>query len=210
MSRTCAPTGFTSYRLVDRELNTDVPTVPFRQSFPVTVVLGRRELRRRFWSLPSWRLAGVLVGHGLSAAGPRGEPVLGVDADDPDAERLFRWSGLEVTLYRDAAERYWQGLIGTDPKIHVRCRERTDESEARCEPVAVTIDYDEALAWGDMDETVLSCPLPAELYRAMERFVVQHYRPTTFVKRKRKRWHQAPGRVDRDAASIALDDPERR
>jgi len=49
-------------------------------------------------------------------------------------------------------------------------------------------DYDEATAYLETDQPVLSTAITPELYRHMEGFVLQQYRPKPFNKRKRKNW----------------------
>ncbi len=162
------------------------PDSPIRLRLPVTVVLERRTVARGRWSVPSWHLSGVVVGETFGGAGADGTEVH-EGADTPQ----HAWTGRTVTLYRDACERYWHALIGDRPLVYAVCRER--EAAPGIEPFVVTIDYDEALAFAETDELVLSTDITPTLYRYMERFVLDHYRPERFVKRKRKRW------VDGDA-----------
>ena len=165
-------------------------TSRIRMHLPVTVVLERREIIKRFWSAPSWYLSGVLVGESLTAredAEPLRETAQG---------REFAWSGHRVTLYKDACERYWHALIGERPLVYVVCRERAvgdDERGPGIEPTVVTIDYDQAIAFAETDELVLSADITPELYRYMEAFVLEHYRPEPFEKRRRKRWVDGEG-----------------
>ena len=166
-----------------------------RLSIPVTVVLERRMISRSFWSLPSWYLNTVAVGESLIAgrdqAAGKGAVVQAGSTDNGD---LFAWCGFEVTLYKDACERYWHALIGDKPLVYVVCRddsEQIQESDACARgmtPRLVTIDYDAASAAAETDSPVVSAPIPGELYRIMERFVLTHYRPQEFKKRKRRNW----------------------
>lgn len=157
-----------------------------RLHLPVTVVIEKRQIVRKFWSAPSWYLSGVLVGDGLT-------PMADGTVVRMSAEREERlWSGFTVTLYKDACERYWHALIGEKPLVYVVCREvgvgDDPDVEAGIKPIVVTIDYDEATAFAETDELVLSTEIPGELYHHMESFVLQHYRPKPFEKRKRKKW----------------------
>ena len=154
-----------------------------RQHIPVTVLLEKRIVTRSFWSMPSWYLHDVAVGHNLIASRANSEGAA-LPAGNTDNGELYAWSNFEVTLYKDACERYWHALIGDKPLVYVVCREE-DMS-----PVAVTVDYDEASACAETDEPVLSAPIPAELYRSMERFVLDHYQPKEFKKRKRRNWSE--------------------
>ncbi|MBX2885387.1 MAG: DUF3305 domain-containing protein [Granulosicoccus sp.] len=159
---------------------------PTRLKVPVGVVLEKRLVSRSFWSLPSWYLHTVAVGHHLAANqtsdAPEGKP-----AGTTSEGELFAWSNFHVTFYKDACERYWHALIGDRPLVYVICDEET------MHPVIVTVDYDEANAHAETDIPVLSTEIPAELYRLMERFVLDHYRPKEFKKRKRRQWTESDG-----------------
>ena len=175
----------------------DMADSAIRLSIPVTIILERRIISRSFWSLPSWYLNTVAVGESLIARQDqaRGKGAV-VQAGSTDKGDLFAWSGYEVTLYKDACERYWHALIGDKPLIYVVCRddsEQIQEKDSRAcgmTPLSVTIDYDAASAAAETDSPVLSASIPGELYRVMERFVLTHYRPQEFKKRKRRDWSE--------------------
>ncbi|MDB4224284.1 DUF3305 domain-containing protein [Granulosicoccus sp.] len=162
-----------------------------RLSLPVTVLLERRTIARSFWSLPSWYLHTVAVGEAVSAGESLHAPA--TPAGSTEKGDLFAWSGFQVTLYKDACERYWHALIGDKPSVYVVCRDDADDDEVSAtgvsiSPVVVTIDYDEASSCAETDYLVLSSAIPPELYRYMESFVLQHYKPEKFEKRKRRNW----------------------
>ena len=160
---------------------------------PVTVILERRMISRSFWSMPSWYLHTVGVGNDL-VAGQQPRSASGEPAGTSDKGDLFVWSGLTVTLFKDECERYWHALIGEKPLVYLLCRDETDSSDGADDsplsmrPILATLDYDAASAAAETDTPVLSAPIPGELYRAMERFVLTHYRPQKFQKRKRRNW----------------------
>ncbi len=168
--------------------------VPSRLHLPVTVLLERRTITRSFWTLPSWYLHTVAVGQNVAASDTPRSAVFSGNTEKGD---LFAWSEFHVTLYKDACERYWHALIGTKPLVYVVCRELDGtpsdagdpETNSVCiQPEIVTIDYDEAVAASETDSLVLSGPIPPELYRYMEGFVLQHYKPKPLKKRKRRNW----------------------
>ncbi len=168
-------------------------TAPNRVQLPATVLLERRMVKRSFWSVPSWYLSSVAVGNDLQAEFRPGE--LAYQSDEGD---VFAWSGLTITLYRDACERYWHALIGDKPQVYVMCREidadeDEDASSDLIEPIHVTIDYDDASAYAETDQLVLTTSIPPELYRYMEEFVLTHYQPKEFKKRKRRKWSEEGG-----------------
>lgn len=167
-------------------LTPEVNALTNRLKLPVVVLLERRMIQRDRWQFPSWGLSGVLVGNALSHEST-GDASHGQQVRVTDSVEEFSWSGFFVTLYKDACERYWHALIGDEPKVYVVCEEDEDDQN-RISPILVTVDYDEAIAFVETDQTVLSAEITPELYRYMEAFVLQHYKPKAFEKRKRKKW----------------------
>ncbi len=162
-----------------------LPQHGIKLSLPVTVLLERRMISRGRWELPSWYLHGVAVGDTVSHQSTAGSHV-----GDTEKGSVYSFGGYKVTLYKDACERYWHALIGDKPLVYVVCDEDvdSDEHDLSIEPKLVTIDYDEAVSHAETDAMVLTTNIPPELYRYMEGFVLQHYKPKPFEKRKRKRW----------------------
>ena len=160
-----------------------------RLSLPVNIVLRQRTIQRGRWSVPVWELDAVALG--TQARVPAGEGEL---IHQTDTDKSYIWSGWNITLYKDACERYWHALIGDKPLVYVVCRDPLDDNATlSTEPLLVTCDYDEATAYLETDDTVLSMPIPADIYRHMEAFVLQHYQPKPFKKRKRKKWLDEEG-----------------
>ncbi len=146
-------------------------------------------IKRSGWQAPSWYLNGVVVGDSVTHNAADASRIGSTDKGE-----LFSWCGFNITLYKDACERYWHALIGDKPKIYVVCRDDVDEAESDLgiAPMLVTCDYDEAISYVETDELVLSAEIPAELYHYMEAFVLEHYKPKPFEKRKRKKWADKP------------------
>jgi len=165
----------------------EIPKLATRLHFPATVLLEKRLVKRRFWQSHAWYLHTVAIGDGMVEGNHVGELAYKASGGD-----VFRWSGFQVTLYKDACERYWHALISEEPKIYVVCRDADDDDDVGhghdVAPLCATVDYDEALAFAETDDLVLSAGIPPELYRYMEDFVLAHYRPVPFKKRKRKNW----------------------
>jgi len=165
------------------------PVSSTRLNLPVTVLLEKRLIKAQRWQVPSWYLQGVAVGESVVH---RSEP--GQKVGQTEQGEIFSFGGYSVTLYKDACERYWHALIGDKPLVYVVCNEDVEsfEHDLPVEPKLVTIDYDEAISHAETDGLVLSTTIPAELYRYMEAFVLQHYQPKPFEKRKRKKWVDHP------------------
>jgi hypothetical protein len=52
----------------------------------------------------------------------------------------------------------------------------------------VTLSYDEAAAYTEVEEEVFAVPMPPEVYRWVENYVLEHYVPEKRRKRKRVDW----------------------
>lgn len=149
------------------------------EEFPVTVIMEQGVIARAAWSLPHWKLIGVVAAHAeASPSEPR------TIQSEGDARRLM-WSGLRLRLYPDEADSYWHNLLGRQPSLFVIC---AADGANRLRPTLVTANYDEAGAHMETDGKVFSAPMPAEIYRWLEGFVITHYRPQATKQRKRKGW----------------------
>ena len=148
--------------------------------FPVSVLMERRKVTGNRWIDDCWKAIGVTVGAARVDSGEN--PVRVVESDE---SAQFLWTGLEVKLFRDEAESYYHNLMVGTPGCYVVTRTREDGSP---EPFLVTLSFDEGQAYSEGDETVYNVPLPPELYRATEAFVLAHYVPEKKKKRKLNNW----------------------
>ncbi|HKK14784.1 MAG TPA: DUF3305 domain-containing protein [Gammaproteobacteria bacterium] len=149
-------------------------------SFPVSLVLQCRRIARSGWSVPHWELLGVVAGEQAGTEAEAGRVVR-----DGDGCRRYLWNGFRLQLHRDGAESYWHNLVGRNPSLFVVLQQNDD---GEMYPVRVSANYDEAGAHLEADDTVLSAPMPPEVYRWLEDYVVTHYRPSEPKTRKRRRW----------------------
>lgn len=148
-------------------------------SWPVRVLMRRLEGKHSPWGIPRWELLAVLPDSG-DAKGLQRRLI-----HEAEGQCDFEWTGLQVLLYRDAAESYWYNLVGREPSLFVICRPGEDTD---LEPFAVSANYDEAGAYMETDDTVFSAPLPAAFVPQLEEFVMTHYRPVEPHKRRRRDW----------------------
>jgi hypothetical protein len=100
----------------------------------------------------------------------------------------YLWTGLSVELFRDEAESYYHNLMVGTPGCYVVTRPRPDGMP---EPVLVTLSFDAGQAYQEAGETVYAVPLPPELYRATESFVIANYVPEKKRKRKLENWKES-------------------
>ena len=166
---------------------------------PVTVLVECRQARSGRWVEEQWRALAVVAGKDV--AGDAFESTL-VHQDDQC--RRYLWSGLKLSLYKDACESYWYNLMSDEPYLYVVCFEDENEDGEEClNPLLVTADQQEATGHMETDDQVYSVPMPEQVRQWVERFVVENYVPEQKKKRKRTQWADdsmdGRGRVKQDA-----------
>lgn len=150
--------------------------------FPVSVIMAREEVEVGMWSTPRWTVVGVVAG--LQTPGE--EEANGRVIHSQDGRVEYLWSGFVVRLFKDATESYWYNLVGKQPSLFVVCRE--DVADGSLIPFVVSANYDEAGAYMETDGAVYSTPMPPEVYRWLEEYVVANFRPVERKARKRENW----------------------
>lgn len=157
------------------------PTPLFSENtVPLSLVVQRCEVQVGRWTTPRWELLGIVAGAHVKA-----ETADGVDMQTSIGCTCHVWTDLEISLYKDAAESYWHNLLSEQPCLFVICR--PDEQD-ELQPCVVTADQNEAAAYMEADDTVLTAPMPAEIYQWLEHFVVQYCQPQEQKKRQPKNW----------------------
>ena len=144
------------------------------------------EMRVPVWSLRELLLRGQLD----SAAPARTTSTEKTVISDVEGSRHVLWTGFTLEFFRDGGESYWHTLVGEQQQLFVVCQ---DDENDQFTPILVTADYDEAMAYQEADDTILSAPMPEKIYQVLERFVLENYAPTQRKKRKRKKWHDEEG-----------------
>ncbi len=148
-------------------------------SFPISVVLRRKEVHHGRWSLPHWEAVAAVVGEHIGS-GERQRALIHSEAGVDE----YLWTGLTLELHKSEADSYWYNLVGTQPSLFVVCSGEGDELAPR----RITADYHEAGRHIEVNDTVFAVPLPAEMYRWLERYVVENYVPEEPKKRKKEDW----------------------
>jgi hypothetical protein len=105
---------------------------------------------------------------------------------DGDTEH-FLVTGLRVQLYEDECESYYHNLMSPEPGCFVVAN-RPDSDAEMPEPYLVSLSFDEVHAYGEGDEEVYAVPIPPELYRWAEAYVLTHYVAVKKTKRKLRNW----------------------
>ncbi len=122
-------------------------------------------------------------------AGGRGRDESLIRSDSSGRQLLY--PGFRLRLHRDEAESYYMNLTGDHPSVFVVCSE---DEEERPRPSLVTLSYDEVSSYMEVEDAVFSVPMPPELYRWIEAFVLLHYVPERRNKRKLDQWKEPSSR----------------
>ena len=157
------------------------PAAELPQNFELAVILDKRRTHTTPWRTHTWGAAGVVA----AAGGDRSHGPQCIRAEE--ALEQYLWPGFELRLYRDEAESYYHNLTSDNPGLFIVCRFDEDE---RPEPFLVTAAYDEASAYMEADDTVYRVPMPPEVYRWVEAYVLANYQPQERKKRKRTDWSE--------------------
>ncbi len=151
---------------------------PTSKQVLVSVLTSHEPVTGNAWISERWRVLGVVAEDPGRVDAPRREQV----RIGPEGEH-YRWSGFALELRANEADSYYHNLIGGNPSIYVLAQE---EPDGELIPQGVTIDYVEALAYAEFGNEGLAVPMPPEIYRTVEQFVLDHYVPEE-PRSKRKR-----------------------
>lgn len=149
-------------------------------AFPLSLVLEYRRNDANAWSSGCWQVIAALAGQ-LGAT--RSGNTVTMHRDN-DGEQVL-CGGYQLQLHRDDAESYYCNLMGRRPSLFVVCRE---EDGQRPRPTLVTASYGEAASYTEVDDNVYAVPIPPQIYRRIEAYVLEHYVPQKPRKRKRDDW----------------------
>ncbi len=112
-----------------------------------------------------------------------------------DVKQLI-YSGMKIRLFLDECESYYHNMMSPEPGCFIVARaEDEDGNETDMPiPVLVTLSFDEAHSYLEGDDIVYAVPIPAELYRWAEAYVLENYVAEKRVKRKRVDWKKGDKR----------------
>ena len=151
---------------------------------PVTVLFECRHARSGRWVEEQWEVVAVVAGKDVA----RDESETTLVHEDAECRR-YLWSGLRLSLYKDACESYWYNLMSEQPYLYVVCHmDENEDGEESLNPVQVSADQQEATGHMETDDRVYSVPMPEQVHQWVERFVVENYVPEEKKKRKSTQW----------------------
>ncbi len=170
----------------------DSLTAPVPEAFSVSVIVEFIETQDSRWESGHWQVTGIVA----SAAGNR-ETISSKQLHENAGGKHLLHTGLDVRLYKDDAESYYFNLVSDNPSVFIICSQEDDEP---IQPFIATLSYGEATSYMETDEIVETVPMPPEIYRWAERYVLEHYVPEKRKKRKRDNWKETdhgPGKQTR-------------
>ncbi|UCH54030.1 MAG: DUF3305 domain-containing protein [Pseudomonadota bacterium] len=156
---------------------TSEAATPVIAEVPVGVVTVHETVSGNPWINERWRVVGVLAGETLGTTRGRRSIRRGQDSEE------FLWTGLTLRLTPVEADSYYHNLIGRAPAVYVKTQAENDGEPI---PIQVSIEYIEALAFDEAGNDSHAVPMPPDIYRIVERFVLEHYVPEE-PRMKRKR-----------------------
>jgi len=131
---------------------------------PIAVVMQRRTVRHR-WTDIVWRAVGVVANPlGLSAAST-------IDASDDEASFLV--PGIDLSLYPDENDGYFENWAAPEPKVFVMWRLDGE----RAWPVIASVSYGEGTRMLDSGECADGVPMPPDIHAWLGAYLQEHYRP---------------------------------
>jgi hypothetical protein len=153
-----------------------------QHNFPVSILVDYQATPDNRWQVGRWYVSGLVAG-----GQGQGEAVKQTPLRVEDRQQQTLWTGLSVELHKDEAESYYFNIISETPRVFVVC---TLDDNGPLRPLLATLSYDEAGSHLESDDIVESVAMPAELYRWVEQFVLEHYLPQKRKKRKRDNWKE--------------------
>ena len=132
---------------------------------PVTVLVECRQARSGRWVEDQWQAIAVVAGKDVAS-----DALESTLVHEDDQCRRYLWSGLKLSLYKDACESYWYNLMSDEPYLYVVCFADENEDGEEClNPLLVTADQQEATGHMETDDQVYSVPMPEQVRQWVER-----------------------------------------
>ncbi|XYJ12336.1 DUF3305 domain-containing protein [Telluria sp. B2] len=133
-------------------------------SMPIAVIMQRRAVQHR-WVDEAWAAVGVVPDRGKL-------PRLQVLSESPERD-YYLVSGLELELYTDENEGYYENAMAPESKVFVLWR----MEEGRAMPVRASVSYVEGTRMFDSGESADGVTMPAEIYAWVASYLREHYQP---------------------------------
>lgn len=135
-------------------------------SMPIAVVMQRRRVEHR-WASEAWAAVAVVPDCGGLA------PLQHLSHSEERESYLV--SGLELQLYPDENEGYYENCMAPESKVFVMWRMQ----DGRAMPVQASVSYVEGTRMFDSGESADGVAMPAEIHAWLAAYLRDHYQPRT-------------------------------
>lgn len=131
---------------------------------PIAVIMQRRVIEHR-WADEVWAAVAVMADRGGL---PQVQPL-----NSSAAGESYLVSGLELQLFPDENEGYFENWIAPEPKVFILWRMEA----GRAMPLRVSVSYAEGTRMFDSGESADGVAMPAEIHGWMGDYLREHYQP---------------------------------
>jgi hypothetical protein len=134
-------------------------------SMPVAFIMQRRAVMHKWGAMDSWSAVGVVPDRGGLAA---------LQMLSESAERdYYLVSGVELELYTDENEGYYENIMAPDSKVFVLWR----MVDGRAMPARASVSYVEGTRMFDSGEDADGVTMPAEIYQWVASYLRDNFTP---------------------------------
>lgn len=131
---------------------------------PIAVIMQRRKVNHP-WADTAWSAVAVVPDRG-------GEPSVRPLTRSEEQES-YLVSGLQLELYPDENDGYFENCVAPEPKVFVLWRMQNE----RAMPVKASVSYGEGTRMLDSGEAADGVTMPGEIQIWLARYLQEHYQP---------------------------------
>jgi hypothetical protein len=144
----------------------DNELVTGQQQLPIGVVMQRRPPVHR-WDESRWQAVAVVPGNIRGAAASS-------QVDRAAMSPSCIVSGLQLALFPDEHDGYFENWIAPEPKVFVLWHAPADGAAI---PIAASVSYSEGARMLDSGDPAAGLPMPLEIHEWLGRYLAENYRP---------------------------------
>jgi len=134
-------------------------------SMPVAFIMQRRAVMHKWGAMDSWSAVGVVPDRGGLAA-------LQMLSESEERD-YYLVSGIELELYTDENEGYYENIMAPDSKVFVLWR----MVDWRAMPARASVSYVEGTRMFDSGEDADGVTMPAEIYQWVASYLRDNFTP---------------------------------
>jgi hypothetical protein len=134
-------------------------------SMPVAFIMQRRAVMHKWGAMDSWSAVGVVPDRGGLAALQM--------LSESDERDYYLVSGIELELYTDENEGYYENIMAPDSKVFVLWR----MVDGRAMPARASVSYVEGTRMFDSGEDADGVTMPAEIYQWVASYLRDNFTP---------------------------------